>query len=205
MIVDEMITVRTVTDGAAGAGRQFSLLIKCVELEEREEPAEQKILLLAQSCAIVSSTNSKHKRQIQITPVDNLGEQHTQREAIPTEADGLHMQHNGFVFDEKAMLQATSTFEEAIGNGFVTKYCLSWFDEAPGCLRRDVALIFQTQVCSEVAIVCIEERRQRETDDEVEYYATIIGHGEVKVQERPAEGQVIRGVLTGSDQKWCLT
>jgi hypothetical protein len=43
IIVDEMITVRTVTGGSKAQqvrGRQFSLLIKCVELEEREEPAE---------------------------------------------------------------------------------------------------------------------------------------------------------------------
>jgi hypothetical protein len=47
MIVDEVSTVTTVTGRSKAQrvrGRQFSLLIKCTELE-REEPAEQKIPL----------------------------------------------------------------------------------------------------------------------------------------------------------------
>jgi hypothetical protein len=48
--------------------RRSGLLIKCVELKEREEPAEKEGPPLAplshQSCAIVSSTNFKHERQV---------------------------------------------------------------------------------------------------------------------------------------------
>lgn len=115
------------------------------------------------------------------------------------EADGLHIQHNGFVLCEEAVLREMCTIEDTDSG---VKYCLKW-DGKPDRLYRDMALIFQTDVCSDVAVVCIEERRG--SGDETEFYVTIVGHGEVEVNETPAEDEVIRGVLTIPDQKWCIT
>ncbi len=117
------------------------------------------------------------------------------------EPDGLHIEQEGFVFQpEDTILYPTCVFEDADSK---EQYCLTWYGTALGSFHREVALIFETTICSKVAIVHIEKRCSRENGTEL--YATILGHGSVIVQEEPAHGELVKGILTPFNQKWCLT
>lgn len=126
------------------------------------------------------------------------------------EDDGLHIQHPGFLFDDSepvCILRQSTVLDTTDEKSYSLSLALS--DSSPqsvGPLRR-CALIFKTDICSDVVIVSIESVIKHE----VCFYVTIVGHAQVKLL--PAGGfssdyhgaGYLHGASTGREQMWCIT
>ncbi|OCH86880.1 hypothetical protein OBBRIDRAFT_820879 [Obba rivulosa] len=123
------------------------------------------------------------------------------------EEDGLHVQHSGFVFSEPGPVTLCNghVLNDAVCGEY---YSLSWPGANPECIGPEMclALVFQTDFCSDAVIVRIDSQCGEHND--TEYYVTIIGHGTVKARGAiVTEEQIstICGRTTARDQRWCFT
>ena len=130
------------------------------------------------------------------------------------EDDGLHIQHPGFVFDDTG---PTFIARESIlldtSDGELHSLSLALSNNQPqmiGPVER-CALIFKTDICSDVLIVTIESEMALVAG--VRFYVAIIGHGTVKPRSASelSEGdgsaglQPLRGFSTKRGQQWRVT
>ncbi|KAF2135512.1 uncharacterized protein K452DRAFT_313931 [Aplosporella prunicola CBS 121167] len=130
------------------------------------------------------------------------------------EDDGLHIEHPGFLFED--MGPVTFARETALldtGEGSLYRLSLALSDSSPltiGPVER-CALIFKTDICSDVAIVALESERVLEAG--MCFCVAILGHGTVTPQSASElsgrDGstglQALRGCSTKRDQQWCIT
>ncbi|CAL1698432.1 unnamed protein product [Somion occarium] len=124
------------------------------------------------------------------------------------EPDGFHFQHRGLLItDLHEGALSRRYILEVMDNGQVQEYVLVWLGGVPERPPSDMAFIFENDIDAYVAMVCIEEKRQ-DGDGNIEYLATLIGYGLVSKMEERHRTKVkakLRGILTSSEQKWCLT
>ncbi|KAF8173740.1 hypothetical protein K438DRAFT_1849896 [Mycena galopus ATCC 62051] len=128
------------------------------------------------------------------------------------EKDGLHIRHIGFVFtDPQAVVlqKRTILVDTTTSKSYLLSLALS--ENSPdsvGPLDR-CALIFKTDICSDVVITAVEK------EEESEFRVVIVGHGRVKALDSDSDSdsevtttntqQALCGASTSREQRWCFT